>query len=144
MGINDYIKVGSHIKELRKSHKLTQAEVAKRLNIPRSSYSNYENDKREPSLKILTQLADIFNVTIDDLLFPSKTILDVHMNLLKKNIDNPGQIHFSGETQRQYEFLTAYFAKLTDEGKEKLIEYAKDLSSIPTYTYHNASHYSTE
>ena len=49
MGINDFIKIGNSLKEIRKNHSLTQEEMAKALNIPRSTYANYESNKREPS-----------------------------------------------------------------------------------------------
>ena len=49
MGVNDIIKVGSNIKKIRKDKKMSQKDMAKILNIPCSTYSNYENNNREPS-----------------------------------------------------------------------------------------------
>jgi|SRR5690606_6910249 len=54
--------------ELRKQKKLTQEAVAKKLGIPRGTYSNYELGKREPDLETLKRIADFHGVSIDELL----------------------------------------------------------------------------
>lgn len=68
MGVNDIIKVGSNIKRIRKDKKISQKDMAKMLNIPCSTYSNYENNNREPSAKLLKEIAYILNVDVSDLL----------------------------------------------------------------------------
>lgn len=68
MGINEYIKVGSLIKELRLSKGYTAKEFAKKIHVPYSTYSNYENNNREPSLDVLHKICDNLGVTIDELL----------------------------------------------------------------------------
>lgn len=40
MGINDFIQIGSTIKELRKAKGISQKEMSKLLDIPYSTYSN--------------------------------------------------------------------------------------------------------
>lgn len=54
--------------ELRKQKKLTQEAVAKKLGIPRGTYSNYELGKREPDLETLKRIADFHGVSVDELL----------------------------------------------------------------------------
>lgn len=56
------------LKELRKDNALTQAKVAKRLGIPRSTYSGYEKGVREAGYHTLVELSKLFNVSIDYLL----------------------------------------------------------------------------
>lgn len=56
------------LKELREKENLTQAEFAKKYNITRATYANYENGKTQPDFKILKKLAEQFNVSIDYLL----------------------------------------------------------------------------
>ena len=68
MGINEIIKVGNNIKDLRKKKGLTQKDMASLLNIPSSTYSNYENNNREPGKKILLNISEILGVSIYDLL----------------------------------------------------------------------------
>ena len=54
MGINDFIQIGSTIKELRKAKGISQKrKCLKLLDIPYSTYSNYENNNREPSADVI-------------------------------------------------------------------------------------------
>lgn len=53
---------------LRKRHHMTQADVAKELNLHRTSYTNYETDGSRPDPATLCQLAEMFGVTADFLL----------------------------------------------------------------------------
>lgn len=74
MGINEYIKIGDRIKQIRKSNGITQKEMAKKLSIPYSTYSNYENNNREPGIELLNKIADSFDCSVADLLgMESKT-----------------------------------------------------------------------
>lgn len=56
------------LKELRKSHKLTQQKLADKVGLSRSAISMYETDNSEPDINILTKFADFFNVSVDYLL----------------------------------------------------------------------------
>lgn len=60
--------IGERLKKLRKERKWTQEDVAKKLNIPRSTYSNYESGKREPDFETAQLFAGLFEVSIDYLL----------------------------------------------------------------------------
>lgn len=55
------------LRELRKQRGLTQEELAKELDIAKSSVSMYENGKRKPSFEVLEMFADFFNVNLDTL-----------------------------------------------------------------------------
>lgn len=56
------------LKVLRTSKGLKQSEISTKLEITERGYRNYELNKREPSLNVLIQLADILNVSVDYLL----------------------------------------------------------------------------
>lgn len=58
----------SRIKKLREASGLKQTELAQKLNIPRTTYSNYENARREPDFNTLKILAEFFDCSIDYLL----------------------------------------------------------------------------
>ena len=53
----DYENLGSRMKELRIKMKLTQAEVAKALNVTPGYISNVENNRTAMSLRILIYYA---------------------------------------------------------------------------------------
>lgn len=55
-------------KSLRKKNNLTQAELAQKLRIKQSSISRWEQGLTIPDISILTQLADLYDVSLDYLL----------------------------------------------------------------------------
>lgn len=55
-------------KRLRLSSELTQAEMAEKLGISRSTIGMYETGAREPDFETLEKIADFFNVDTDYLL----------------------------------------------------------------------------
>lgn len=57
--------LSERLKELREEMDLKQEEVANKLNIGRSTYANYESNRAEPSISVLVDLANFYNVSID-------------------------------------------------------------------------------
>lgn len=68
MGVNEFIKIGSKIKQLRTEKGYTQTQFAEMLKIPRTTYVNYENGKREPKSEIITKIAEALNINVPDLI----------------------------------------------------------------------------
>lgn len=58
---------GKKLRELRKLEGWTQEDVAKKLGISKQTYSHYENEKRKPSLDIIRELANVYQVNIDNI-----------------------------------------------------------------------------
>lgn len=54
--------IGAKLKTLRVNKKLTQQETADILGISRATVSNYEINRRSPSIKELQKFAALFNV----------------------------------------------------------------------------------
>lgn len=85
--------LGERLKELRETSGKTQEEMGKLLNLGRVAYTQYENDKRMPTLDTLKRLSEIFNVTTDYLLgknSSSQYYLDPETARLAQEIhDNP-------------------------------------------------------
>jgi transcriptional regulator with XRE-family HTH domain len=54
--------------DLRKSRKWSLQETADRLGIAKSTYAGYESGYREPPLQALSQIADLFDTTVDYIL----------------------------------------------------------------------------
>jgi transcriptional regulator with XRE-family HTH domain len=54
--------------DLRKSKKWSMQETADQLGIAKSTYAGYESGYREPSLHALSQMAELFDTTVDVLL----------------------------------------------------------------------------
>lgn len=60
--------LGTRIASLRKNKKMTQENIAKRIGIPRSTYSNYEAGNREPDNETLKKIAKCLETSTDYLL----------------------------------------------------------------------------
>lgn len=59
--------VGKNLKNIRKKNDLTQDELAEKLSVTRQAVSNWENGKTEPDIETLTKIAQIFDISIDEL-----------------------------------------------------------------------------
>lgn len=57
-------EIGANIRLMRKSRKMTQADLAKAIGQSASSITMYETGRREPDFETLEALADIFNVPL--------------------------------------------------------------------------------
>jgi len=60
--------LGDKIKELRIKNNLSQAELAKILNVTTGTIGHYEINDRTPGIDIIIKIADYFNVSVDYLL----------------------------------------------------------------------------
>ncbi len=61
------LKIAENIKFYRKQLGLTQEQLASYLHGKKSLISNYENGYSTPDIYTLCLLADIFNITLDEL-----------------------------------------------------------------------------
>jgi transcriptional regulator with XRE-family HTH domain len=52
---------------LRKQHGMSQEELAQKLNITRFHISHLESGKRKPGSALLSNIADVFGVTMEQL-----------------------------------------------------------------------------
>jgi len=60
--------LGKRLKSLRTQNKLTQKQLAEKINVTHVSISGYESGNRSPDTDTLQKLADYFEVTTDYLL----------------------------------------------------------------------------
>ena len=67
---------GSQMKKLRTSRKLTQEQVAQKLNVSRQTVSSWENNRNLPDLEMVVLIARIFDVSLDNLILGDPTMTD--------------------------------------------------------------------
>lgn len=53
------------LKDLREDHDLTQQELVDILHMHKTTYTNYEQGKREIPFELVIKLAKLYNVSID-------------------------------------------------------------------------------
>lgn len=111
----------NRIKELRKINKMTQEDLAQKLNVKRSAISKYENNTVPLTDTLIINLTDIFKVSSDYLLgiteFPISSL-----NINSNSITNKKKKH-----------LINNYDKLNDNGKNKLLDYSEDLIASNKY-----------
>ena len=69
--INDYVEkkeLGKRIKRLREDWGLDQKDLAKRIGIPRSSFSQLESGKRKLEVSEAQELAKLFEISVEELM----------------------------------------------------------------------------
>ena len=79
------MEFGQKIKVIRKQNALTQEQFAQQLNVTRQAVSNWENDRNLPDLELLIMIADIFHLSLDELILGG-----TNMNNLTEKLINDG------------------------------------------------------
>ena len=64
--------IGNNISQYRKIYNMTQIELAEKINYSDKSISKWEKGDGVPDIYVLKSLADIFNVTVNDLITEHK------------------------------------------------------------------------
>ncbi len=89
--------LSSNLKYLRKRKKRTQDDVASAINLPRPTYSGYENSVASPSLETLINLSKYFNFSIDSLLkLDLSKMLESQLRLLESG----NEVYIKGSNLR--------------------------------------------
>ena len=103
-------KFSANLRKFRKQKKLTQEELANRIGVIRATYWAYEKGSIMPPYDKLEQIADIFDVTIDELMGRETDKSDISSDLSKliRKLEEENQI-YDGEllTSQTRELLIA-------------------------------------
>ncbi len=106
--------IGINIKKIRTVKKLTQEEFAELFNLKRSAVGSYEEGRAEPKIDKIIEIAEYFNLTVDQLVKKKLTVNEISnfnpskffyrqpvevpfiplakLSSYVKNIDNPEKI----------------------------------------------------
>ena len=66
---------GNSLKTLRTQRKYKTLEISDKLNISESTYRRYERNEIAPDLNTISKIAEIYEITVSDLLSDDKIIL---------------------------------------------------------------------
>lgn len=86
--------IGEKIRNYRLANGMTQADLAEKLQVAKSTISGYEKGYRSPMKNTLFQLADVFNVSIDDF-FPPTPSKPASSSAVTDFDPNKTIVHFS-------------------------------------------------
>ena len=84
------MKFGDNLRQTRKSKKMSQEQLAEKMNVTRQSVSKWENGESYPEMNNILELCKIFNCKLNDLVLadmPDISSLDeeIVMNVVKFN-----------------------------------------------------------
>ncbi len=81
-------EIGTFIAKCRKEQKLTQAQLAEKLNITDRAVSKWETGKSMPDSSIMLELCAILGITVNELLSGEKIEMAYHESYEKKAEEN--------------------------------------------------------
>ncbi len=106
--------IGKNIRKIRTVKKLSQAAFAEIFNLARPSVGAYEEERSEPKLETVIQIANYFGISVDSLLTKELTINDLYnfnvhfgIEVTKSNVRETGpafikSVLVPGEKQLEY------------------------------------------
>lgn len=68
--------LGETLKEKRTKNQLTQEQLSEKIFVSRKTISNWETGKTTPDIDSLIRLADLFNLSLDNLLLEGSDIVE--------------------------------------------------------------------
>ena len=88
-------KFSANLKKFRKRKKLTQEELAHKIGVIRATYWAYEKGTIMPPYDKLEQLADVFGITIDELMGRETDNSDISDDLSKliRKLEKENQVY---------------------------------------------------
>lgn len=115
------INIGENIKTLRKLNNITQEKLAEYLGVTYQTVSKWENGTSLPSIALLPSIANVFNVSIDELYDLEQRTNDAKVSEYERNYaalctqgDNIGRVELMrralNEYPRNYSFMN-YLAR---------------------------------
>lgn len=83
--------VGKNIKRLREKSGMTQEALAEQLCVTRQAVSNWETEKTQPDVETLGKLAEIFGVSVEEIIYgeskePKTISNDAAKETIKKGV----------------------------------------------------------
>ncbi len=64
--------IADNIRLLRTKHRISQELLAEKIQMSNQQISSIENELSEPKLSTIIKIAEVFNVTVNDLIYEHK------------------------------------------------------------------------
>lgn len=130
----------NRMRELREERGITMKEAAGALNMPYTTYVNYEKGVREPNSETLIKIADFYNTSIDYLLCkPGAKRIDEE-TLDKVNSISPDTLEQAGNIYEALhkEKMNPDIRMIARAGKKMTPEQAENLRKYAQYMFPEA------
>ena len=141
--MNGATQLSERLKQLRKAHAYTQDYVASMLGIIRQTYSHYETGRCTPPTSALYQLAQLYRISVEDLLHlafegSDTPVISLHSGPdeipLRTQEDLDGYLNFYNDRFNREKFrffsdeekeLFYYFNRIDETDRREIIEFTK-------------------
>lgn len=122
------LRINERLRELRIKSGYTQNQIAKILNIDRSTYSYYEIGKTMPDVSVLIILSKVFNIPINELLSDENNPKSLADRGIRQNFvcgkKNSSHIYELSGPEKE---LVGIFRTLSKDQQEKLMRHLENL-----------------
>lgn len=115
-----YIKFGKMISNMRIQLGLSQEEVASRLNLPKSTYGNYERGERKIPLPELIAMSKFYGFSVDEFINEFKKAIpeENHLEIKRKFWDKEfGFVDWTPEEIEELKSYARYLLSKRESGK---------------------------
>lgn len=153
--------IGKKIKSAREMKGFSRREIASKLNMSYSTYSNYENQKRKIPLPVLLEISDLLDIDItfftqtefddfaewktDKLInstHSSDTVISKYKelnDLLQAEVEKIEKVQKTQPTTRDLQRFASdpiaeHYEQLNEDGKKEATKRVEELTYIPKYT----------
>lgn len=137
----------TNIKHFRKKCGLTQKELANKIGVSQNAVYNWETGKRDLSIDMIEKIANILDVTPNQLIGWEPLHAEPLIDEQETEIE-----HQAKQTEKELELrklgyepvdllesrTRAAFQKLNRKGRKRAVEYVEDLTKIPEYRKDNS------
>ncbi|MFY0626039.1 MAG: LexA family transcriptional regulator [Reichenbachiella sp.] len=132
-------RIGKNIKKIRTVKSLSQTQFGELFGLNRGAVGAYEEERAEPKIETLIQIANHFRLSIDLLLTKELTVNDLYkFNILNKKLDKAH--HFDEEEQKTMDPKGICLVKIEKELEYLVNRSNKDfISNLPTINVPNTS-----
>ena len=118
---DDYMdekNIAQRLRKIRIEHNLKQEDIAKVLGIDRSAYSGYELGRSRVSVKNLCRLADIYNMTLSQLVGREEAseVVRVKYGTVGNGVDPIAML------ERDEQLLLMYFRLAVEKKKKEILD----------------------
>lgn len=119
--------IGKNIKKIRTLKKLNQSEFANILNLNRGNISAYEEERAEPKINMIIQIANTFGISVDLLINNELTVNELYsLNIVNQKLNKAH--HFSSKPQTNIQrrgiglvYISNYFEYLANYSTKDFI-----------------------
>lgn len=76
----DYVLIGKRLKRYRQIAHLTQEALADKIDVATSTIAHAESGTSKPSLPLLIKIANVLNITLDQIICDSLPVADIYVD----------------------------------------------------------------